>query len=87
MPKHLVDGKFSVILKALLETTKISPSTSKWALTRKEAINSIIRLAPVVGVNPDGNGKFTAKKSDFLIGILCILTKKFNFKVKRFFFI
>ncbi|XP_045621060.2 tubulin-specific chaperone D isoform X2 [Procambarus clarkii] len=50
----LVVGKFDIVLEGLINATKITPGTTNWAQTRKEAINSIFRLVKTVGIKKDG---------------------------------
>lgn len=52
----LVQGKFDVVLLSLIKTTKITPDTTAWAQTRRQAISSIIRLVETVGIKKDGKG-------------------------------
>lgn len=52
----LVQGKFDVVLASLIKATEITPDTSAWAQTRRQAITSIIRLVETVGIKKDGRG-------------------------------
>lgn len=50
----LVQGKFDVVLPALIRATQITPETNTWAQARQQAITSIIRLVDTVGIQKDG---------------------------------
>ncbi|KAK8745723.1 hypothetical protein OTU49_000345 [Cherax quadricarinatus] len=54
LTRVLVVGKFDIVLKALINATEITPGTENWAQTRKEAINSILRLVETVGIKKGG---------------------------------
>ncbi|KAK7066938.1 hypothetical protein SK128_026750 [Halocaridina rubra] len=54
LPHSLVAGKFDIVLTALIGATKITPNTTTWALTRKEAILAMLRLVDTVGIEPKG---------------------------------
>ena len=56
LTQPLVQGKFDVVLAALIRTTQITPETNTWAQVRQQAITSIIRLVDTVGIQKDGKG-------------------------------
>ncbi|KAL7636571.1 UNVERIFIED_CONTAM: hypothetical protein RMT77_013348 [Armadillidium vulgare] len=54
MPSHILNGSVDVVIEALIEVTKITPLTEKWALTRKQSIDSLLQIVNKIDILPDG---------------------------------
>lgn len=58
MPLHILEGNVSMIIVALCQTMKVTPTTESWALTRKEAIKSLLNIVDRVEIFADGDSEF-----------------------------